>query len=361
MPQHPDLRELFPSTASSPPPRLAVNSHRILLVAPADAGKTSMLLQLALNRARRGLSSLLVSCGPADGLALHLPARPRLSSAAPSDTTASSAARAGLDSEESKLLRLVHIKYVATWPELQQVLASIHLPEARPAAADSLPHSLLIDGLSSLFTSRFEAAAGGPGSQAVTPSPSKPEQQSATMFLALALAMAAHAADHLDSVLASGAHARATAGTTTANPASAAEPALLVVACSRRHAPEPELAARWLPTLLQAAPASSPREGRQFVVTCRRTCSTRDEGYCRYVHEPATELKLLDSGRGAGGGMLVSGGVMAGAVMTPVPTLQQRQPPTEHHSGNHETVGNGTTGGRSASPLASGPLASAVF
>lgn len=356
----PDLRELFPSMASAAaPPRLAVGSHRILLVAPPDGGKTSMLLQLAFNRARRGLSSLVVSCGSAEGLALHPPVRPRLSTGAGTSATPAASAAASA-AEDTNLLRLVHIKYVATWPELQEVLVSVHVPQAMPATADSLPRAILIDGLSSLFTSSSDAAAGGPASHVATPSPSKPEQQHTAMWLALAMAMAAHAADHLDA-----AAARDPSVDGTAPPRAAApEPALLVVACSRSDSPpEPELASRWLPTLLQATPLPPARESGRYVVSCRRTTSTLEEAYCHYVHVPAKELRLLESGHGYGGG-LMAGAVpqrAAMAALTPVQALALRPPPQpESHAGDHR-VNGGNTGGRGSSPLASGPLASAIF
>ena len=202
-----------------------------------------------------------------------------------------------------RALSLIHIKYVSSWPELHEVLATLHLEEATPAAAQDLPRALLIDGLPSLFRNLVRgggdgrgpalatAVSGPPHSTLPTPSPTKPEQQRLTMFLALALAVAAHAADYLDSPAAVARSPRPLPP----------DPVLLVVACST-PAPEVEMASRWLPTLLRVAPAApsaaggstSGARGALFSLTQKQNgaLGEEEESVC-YRYAPGRTLELI--------------------------------------------------------------------
>ena len=77
-------------------------SPRCLLIGPPGSGKTSLLFQHAFNRARRGLSTLYVACGPRDSLTVRPPARPRLGEAAAA--TPASAGSSSTDEEEARAL-----------------------------------------------------------------------------------------------------------------------------------------------------------------------------------------------------------------------------------------------------------------
>lgn len=352
------MDDFFPATASPPMASETLPASRMLLVGPPDSGKTSLLLQLAFNRARRGLTSLLISCGPPDGLAMHPPARPRCSSST-TGAENSSVTSGAIDPEESRLLRLVHIKYVATWPELQEVLASLHLPEAQPDHAEGLPRGLFIDGLSSLFLRGLDALHGDVSSQVATPSPSKPEQQRATMLLALALALCSHAADYLEAAASRAtvpASAASSSGalvpsemlpmptaTTPGPPGGSIESFLLVVACSTKHAPEDTLAGRWLPVVLKAMPISVSRGGGHssvYTLSLRHSGSSCNEASCHYKHVPGRSLELLDDAQGQ----------RAGASSMAMAVTPQALP-----------VVSGAGGGYSASPHPMDPLASAIF
>ena len=277
------VASFFPC-ARAPPP--VVGRSRCLLVGAAGTGKTSLLLQLALNRARLGLCTLFVSCGPP--LDTRPPARPRVVSEADEPPE-----------DEEHLLSRIYIKHCATWPQLREVLTSLHLPAAVPSfAADGPPRGLIVDGLSALFASRGAAAARHDLSQSA-PSPSKPEQQRTSMFLALALALAAHAADHLDAAAAASAAAAeaAAAGASapmdavaSTEPPAPCEPALLVVSCSA-PAPEAELAGRWLPTVLRTAPTG--RQQGTFTLRCRQSAPGADEAALVYRFEPGKRLELM--------------------------------------------------------------------
>ena len=275
------LAASFFPCARAPPP--VVGRSRCLLVGAAGTGKTSLLLQLALNRARLGLCTLFVSCGPP--LDTRPPARPRV-------VSESDEASEDVD----HLLRRIYIKHCATWPQLRETLASLHLPAAVPSfAADGPPRGLIVDGLSALFASRGAAAGRNDLSQSA-PSPSKPEQQRTSMFLALALALAAHAADHLDAAAAAEAAAAGAAAASSpvdvasTEPPAPCEPALLVVSCSA-PAPEAELAGRWLPTVLRTAPTG--RQQGTFTLRCRQGAPGADEAALTYRFEPGKRLERM--------------------------------------------------------------------
>ena len=277
------LDHCFPSDGALPPLAVA----RGVLLGPLSAHTSSLLFQLAYNRARRGLSTLYIACGD---LAGRQTVRPR-------------ALCAVHQNHDAALLKLISIKYVTSWSELRTLLSSLHHPAAAPAfAADGLPRGLIIDDLSTLFARR--TTAGGTPSDGVsqaTPSPSKPEHQNTTMFLALALAMASHAVDYLD---AASAEAAAAAAATAPPPmpigsmsppppprvAASREPSLLVVACSS-PAPEVELASRWLPLVLRTAPAG--RTAGAYALRCCHGALGAAEAELYYRIGP-TGLTLLD-------------------------------------------------------------------
>lgn len=293
------------SSYVTPGAAVSASTARCMLVGPPQCGKTSMLFQLALNRASRGLSTLYIACGARDSVEMRPPVRPRLpgpSSDSPLHSTSGTAAGSSEDAMY-RALSLIHIKYVSSWPELHEVLATLHLEEATPAAAQDLPRALLIDGLPSLFRNLVRgggdgrgpalatAVSGPPHSTLPTPSPTKPEQQRLTMFLALALAVAAHAADYLDSPAAVARSPRPLPP----------DPVLLVVACST-PAPEVEMASRWLPTLLRVAPAApsaaggstSGARGALFSLTQKQNgaLGEEEESVC-YRYAPGRTLELI--------------------------------------------------------------------
>jgi hypothetical protein len=263
---------------------------RCLLIGPPTTGKSSLLFQYAFNRARQGLSTLYIICGARDHLLAQPPARPRVS-AEPCTVYEDEAAHA---------LQLIHIKHVATWSELRDVLAHLHMPEAMPEGVDVLPRGLIIDSLSSLFSPLREAAAtaSGRGSHQPTPSPSRPEQQRVTMFLALALSLAAHAADFLDSVAGRGTAQSATAavpmGSGSADPGP--ELTTLLISCST-PAPEIEMGGRWLRTLLRVEPALSRGPG-WYTLSSRIDGVSADDARVVYRYTPGRRLELFRDGIG---------------------------------------------------------------
>ena len=252
------LCSFFPSSSAAPSPQL----RRSLLVTPAQSGASSLLLQHAFNTARRGRSTLYVHCGPRADLPRERPVRPRLADREDERVEGAFGEDASRDEEEQKLLRLIHIKYVSSLTQLREVLTNLHLPAARPAGVEELPRSLIIDGFSSLLAPRASATPSAAGPSAVAPSPAK--RGNAVMQTALGLALAAHATDYLDSLPpppSCSALAPSLLGPPRPSapmegqprPSEALEPAELLVVCSA-PGPEPEVARRWLPTILRIAP-----------------------------------------------------------------------------------------------------------
>ena len=158
-------------------------STRALLVGPPQSGKTSLLLQFAYERARRGLTTLFV-CHSREKLWAQRPVRPR------------SGDEDEADAHNLGVLRRVQIKYIRSDRELRDLLISFHL------GGDGVPHTLIIDDLLAIIadpasrpdaTSPHSATQGSPAG----PSPSK-QAACANMHLALAAGLAAHAADFID-------------------------------------------------------------------------------------------------------------------------------------------------------------------
>lgn len=227
---------------------------RLMLAGVDRRHVSSLCMQHAFNRGRRGLTTLYISCGPDQPLATHPPVRPRC--------LGCSEAEGGEDLSvgEEEVLQSIHIKYCATWVELRDVLTSFHLADSAPtfAADEPPPHGIIIDNLPALFGSLTgEERLPQP---AHTPSPSKPEQQKLAAFLAMALGLASHAADYLDDADAAAAAASNTyLGLGAVRPdhdRPVREPAMLLVACAGPQAtwPEPALVQRWLPIVLRSAP-----------------------------------------------------------------------------------------------------------
>jgi len=259
------LSSFFPARGQPLDNGYAAHARRCLLVAPNGSGRSSLLFQHALCRASRGQSTLYMFCGPREQLT---PARPTLMA----DHDEADADNAQLRKEEQKrLLRLIHIKYVETWEQLRDVLRDMHLTEARPMGADSLPAALILDGLDALISMNLANADQGPPA---TPSPSKPIVQAALMQMALGLALASHAADLLDAV-----HSPGVASTVATH-----QKTMLIVACTA-PGPEAELASRWLSTFLRVTPLSAPRSGLPLQKLFRlRACRSALDAELACVH-----------------------------------------------------------------------------
>eukprot|EP00908_Phaeocystis_cordata_P008052 Transcript_18719.p1 GENE.Transcript_18719~~Transcript_18719.p1 ORF type:complete len:342 (-),score=84.07 Transcript_18719:76-1101(-) len=216
---------------------------RALLIGPPQSGKTSLLLQFAYARARRGLTTLFV-CHSREKMWAQRPARPR----------------SGDEEDEAQnlaVLRRVHIKYIKSDRELRELLIGYHL------GSEGLPHTLIIDDLPAIIAdpaSGPDVASPLQGSPA-GPSPSKAAAY-ANMHLALAAGLAAHAADHMDAThdgpppatghtaLASSSNGGDGAGAPRAR-------AVLLVSCSAPTADMVQLLSRWLPAQLRVARTSA--------------------------------------------------------------------------------------------------------
>lgn len=307
------LSSFFPCSSPSglpPPPAL----RRCLLLSRPHAGRSSLLFQMALNRVRRGSPALYIHCGPRAALPGDQPTRPRLPTPDSEYSLDDEAARAH-DEQERKLLRMIHIKYATTWAELREVLKDLHLPAARPAGANQLPNTIIVDGLPSLATpaSASDSAIGAAVAPSPMPSPGKPAAQNAGMYTALGLALAAHAADLLDASsppappaalptdAADGILPASATGNSTGSAAAPCEPAMLVVAC-QSPGPEGELASRWLPTQLRIEPLACPPTTSRRAAAARRLFTLRacrggaiDDELSRveYAHTAGRPLEML--------------------------------------------------------------------
>lgn len=107
---------LEPSSFLAPPTPgadVATPPARCLLVGSPACAVPSLIFQHALNRARNELTTLVVLCGPPDATPT---ARPRASAL---DTGAADAATA------AALLDMVHVKHVARWNELRELLMAL--------------------------------------------------------------------------------------------------------------------------------------------------------------------------------------------------------------------------------------------
>jgi len=223
-------------------------STRTLLVGPPQSGKTSLLLQFAYERARRGLTTLFV-CHSREKLWAQRPARPRSGDDDEADT------------HNLGVLRRVQIKYIRSDRELRDLLVSFHL------GGDEVPHTLIIDDLPAIIsdpssrpdaTSPHGATQGSPAG----PSPSK-QAACANMHLALAAGLAAHAADFIDAKYGSpsggggggGGGGIAAGGLGDAQAARAG--GVLLVSCTAPTADTVQLLSRWLPAQLRVARAAS--------------------------------------------------------------------------------------------------------
>lgn len=272
------LDHCFPCDAALP----SLAAPRALLLGPHSAHTSSLLFQMAYNRARRGLSTLYVACGNLNELP---PTKPR-------------ALGEIHHQDDADFMRLICIKHISSWNELKELLSSLHLPSAKPAfVADGLPRGLILDGVSSLFQSRAatgsECMSQPAAASQTTPSPGKPEHQRTNMFIALALALAAHAADHLDAVAAAAAAPSIPTDAAPSPPSSAhtsVEPALLIVSCSA-PAPEVELSTRWLPMVVRVAPTA--RGAGTYTLRCRHGALGIAEAE-RYYRVGVTGPDVLD-------------------------------------------------------------------
>ena len=255
---------------------------RMLLLGEGRSVISSLCMQHAFNRGRRGLTTLYIACGPDHPLANHPPVLPRCLGCTVEDN---------LSEGEEKILKSIQIKYCATWSELRDVLASLHLPEGAPdfVLDDAPPHGIVIDGLTSLFASltgderlpRAPAATPTP-----TPSPSRPEQQRLAMFLAMAVGLAAHATDYLDEAnYAAGAVAATLIGNGVPldlGRTSPREPANLLVACSSAPMPDAALFARWLPAVMHVGAVDAARHPGVYRLGARANAADATDDATRY-------------------------------------------------------------------------------
>ena len=124
-------------------------STRTLLLGPPRSGKTSLLMQFAFARARRGLTTLFV-CHSREKLWVQRPARPH-------------GADGEDDAQSIAALKRIRIKYVKGGRDLRDLLVSFHL------SSEELPHALIIDDLPAILQ-----ADGASSSGADTPSPHAP-------------------------------------------------------------------------------------------------------------------------------------------------------------------------------------------
>ena len=255
--------------------------RRCLLVGPSGSGKTGLLFQYALNRAQLGHSTLYVHCGSRDQLVARPPPRPFLSHPHISGSRDPGGQERSV--LERRLLQMIHVKYAETWSQLRELFAELHLPEACPSWASRLPSTLIIDNIFSL----------SPAADALSPSPHKSLPCTSTRHSALLLALAAHAADALDTAIgapAPSAHEMHSAGldatrygiaTGQARAAdliasdasctgyednSSRERAVLLIACTA-PGPEAELATRWCETIVRI----SALEQQQSAIASKRS------------------------------------------------------------------------------------------
>ena len=221
-------------------------STRTLLVGPPQSGKTSLLLQFAYERARRGLTTLFV-CHSREKLWAQRPARPRSGDDDEADT------------HNLGVLRRVQIKYIRSDRELRDLLISFHL------GGDEVPHTLIIDDLPAIIadpssrtaTSPHGATQGSPAG----PSPSK-QAACANMHLALAAGLAAHAADFIDAKYGSSSGGGGGGGgggiaTGDLDAPTARAGGVLLVSCTAPTADTMQLLSRWLPAQLRVTRAAS--------------------------------------------------------------------------------------------------------
>ena len=352
----PSVLDFFPPIPESPSQALVATpgieeaaSQRALLIGPAGCGKSSLLLQYALNRASRGLTTLYVHCGPPDSLAHQPPVRPRLAARSNAGTSAET-------NEEAQLFRMILIKYVESWADLRLVLATMHMAEAMPADAPmhTLPSGLLIDGLSSL--AGLGATAAGPSQS--TPSPIKFSSQHAAMSMALAFALAAHAADLLDEAI-----LHPPQPSPLPPPGAARERAVLLITCTT-PGPEADLACRWVNTMMRIIPVRSSGAGSCPHYMIRATCGTLDTDIEEVAYAfDQRSLRLVDDAH--------EPSPLSQERMGPSPSREThaaherrtRQRLTESLPARPPTSGSGSRGSPAAGAGASqlDPLASAVY
>ena len=140
---------------------------RALLIGPPQSGKTSLLLQFAYARARRGLTTLFV-CHSREKMWAQRPARPR----------------SGDEEDEAQnlaVLRRVHIKYIKSDRELRELLIGFHL------GSEGLPHTLIIDDLPAIIA---DPASGPDVASPLQGSPAGPSPSKAAVMHSLLPSMA---------------------------------------------------------------------------------------------------------------------------------------------------------------------------
>ena len=246
---------------------------RSLLHGPPRCGKTSLLMQFAFARARRGLTTLLV-CQSREKLWVQRPVPPR-------DDGCS-------ESEAITALQKISIKYVKGERDLRELLVAFHLSSER------LPNTLIIDDLPAIMAEGTSSSSDSPsphGSAAPQFSPGGPSPSAkaghANMHLALTVGLASHAADLIDA-------AYRHVGGGCGGGCGGGAPGVLLVSCSSPSADMVQLFSRWLPTHLRvtrggAAGGAPPTPGSTSRTPCGSVGGTRGS---QQPHAPAATFTL---------------------------------------------------------------------
>mgnify|MGYP006135608379 CR=1 FL=1 len=201
-------------------------STRSLLHGPSRCGKTSLLMQFAFARARRGLTTLFV-CQSREKLWVQRPAPPRDDGCSESETIAA--------------LQKISIKYVRGERDLRELLVTFHLSSER------LPNTLIIDDLPAIMAEGTASSSDTPSPHGSSASPGGPSPSAkaghANMHLALTVGLASHATDLIDAAYRDGGGGGGGGG--------GGAPGVLLVSCSSPPADMVQLFSRWLPTHLR--------------------------------------------------------------------------------------------------------------
>ena len=215
-------------------------STRSLLFGPPRSGKTSLLMQFAFARARRGLTTLFV-CQSREKLWVQRPAAPRDDGCSESEVIAA--------------LQKISIKYVRGERDLRELLVAFHLSSER------LPNTLIIDDLPAIMAEGTASSSDTPsphGSAApsqLSPSGPSPSAKAghANMHLALTAGLASHAADLIDAAYRNVDRGGGGGG----GGSGGGVPGVLLVSCSNPPADMVQLFSRWLPTHLRVTRAGA--------------------------------------------------------------------------------------------------------